>query len=35
MWGKCRDNITIEYKERLRARYEELSKEVEEIQRGI
>ena len=28
-WGKCRGNVLIEYKERLSARYEQLSEKAE------
>ena len=31
-WGKGRGNVLEEYKERLRARYEQLSEEVESLE---
>ena len=34
-FGKCRGNVLIEDKERLRARYEQLSEEVEGLEEGV
>ena len=31
-WGKWRGNVVIEYKERLRTRYEQLSEEAEGLE---
>ena len=31
MWRKYRDNVAVEYKERMRVRYEEISKEAEDF----
>ena len=31
-WGKWRGNVIVEYKERLRVRYEQLSEEVEGLE---
>ena len=32
MWGKCRGNVVIEFKQRMRARYDQLNEEVEGLE---